>query len=73
MFKKIVDLFKHTDLIDWLLGVGFVVCFTAVGYALVDYPLWLVFPAAAVVLLVIAKNRRERMLRNGDDEDSEKK
>ena len=57
------------DWIDWLLTAGFVGAFTWVGIALVDFPLWLAFPVFGIVLIVLAKNRRDRM-RDEDDDDS---
>jgi hypothetical protein len=66
LLTKFRDFFKHMDWIDWLLAVGFIGAFTWVGYAMVDFPLWLAFPVVAIVLLALAKNRRDRMR----DEDS---
>jgi hypothetical protein len=69
--SKIRSFFAHMDWIDWLLAIGFIGAFTWVGYAVIDFPYWLIFPVAAVVLLGMAKNRRERM-RSNEDEDSDK-
>lgn len=69
MFKKISDFFKRMDWIDWLLAVGFIGAFTWVGVSIIDYPYWLAFPVFAIVLIVLAKNRRDRVR----DEDSSEK
>lgn len=60
MFAKIRDFFKHMDWIDWLLAVGFIGAITWVGVSLIDFPLWLAFPIVGAVLIVMAKNRRDR-------------
>ncbi len=62
--KKILTIFSHMDWIDWLLVVGFVGAFTWLGIALVDFPFWLAFPLAALVLIGLAKSRRDRMRSN---------
>jgi hypothetical protein len=49
------------DWIDWLLAAAFTGCFTWLGISLVDFPYWLAFPLAALVLLGLAKSRRDRM------------
>jgi len=49
------------DWIDWLLAAAFTGCFTWLGISLVDFPYWLAFPVIALVLLGLAKSRRDRM------------
>lgn len=58
------SLFSHLDLVDILLAAGFVIVVTWIGYSLVKFPLWLIFPAAALVLLALAKIRRDKMRAN---------
>jgi hypothetical protein len=67
MFTKICDFLKRMDWIDWLLAVGFIGAFTWVGISLIDFPLWLAFPVAGAVLIVLAKNRRDRTREEDDD------
>ena len=69
LIKKISDFFKRMDWIDWLLAVGFIGAFTWLGVSIIDYPYWLAFPVFAIVLIVLAKNRRDRVR----DEDSPEK
>lgn len=59
--QKIRTFFAHMDWIDWLLAAGFTICLTWLGWSLFGFPYWLVFPVAALVLLGLAKNRRDRM------------
>jgi hypothetical protein len=54
------------DWIDWLLAIGFVAFFTVIGVALVKFPLWLVFPVIGIVLIVLAKQRRDRAREEND-------
>jgi hypothetical protein len=61
MKRKMIVLFSHMDWIDWLLAVAFTACLTWLGIALFDFPYWLAFPVIALVLLGLAKNRRDRM------------
>ena len=61
MKHNIRSIFSHMDWIDWLLAVAFTGCFTWLGISLVDFPYWLAFPLAALVLLGLAKSRRDRM------------
>jgi hypothetical protein len=72
---KLRSLFAHMDWIDWLLAAGFVICFSVIGIALVSFPYWLAFPVAGIVLIWLAKDRRDRM-RNppqGDEPPASKK
>ncbi len=61
MLLKLRSLFTHMDWIDWLLAAAFTGCFTWLGISLVDFPYWLAFPVIALVLLGLAKSRRDRM------------
>jgi hypothetical protein len=70
LISKIRNFFKNLDLVDLLLAAGFVICFTWVGVTFIDFPLWLAFPVLAIVLLGLAKNRRDRM--RAEDDDPEK-
>ena len=61
MKLKFRTFFAHLDWIDWLLAAGFTICLTWLGWSLVDFPYWLAFPVVALVLLGLAKSRRDRM------------
>jgi hypothetical protein len=61
------------DLVDWLLAIGFVISFTVIGYVMIDYPWWLAFPVLGIVLIVLAKLRRDRASTPPQDDNLSKK
>lgn len=67
--KNVVrSFFEKMDLTDWLLAAGFVISFTVIGIVLIDFPLWLAFPVLGIVLIFLAKSRRDRMRSEPHDE-----
>jgi hypothetical protein len=53
------SLFAHMDWLDWVLSAGFIFALTAVGYLLQNQYGWIIGIAIAMMLLWLAKSRRD--------------